>query len=170
MVDFNDLLREDIEKWLDGEALDTASLGFIVLVVWGLEMLVAVTLAITYQGRDADMGLLEWAWGVGRLAASPFFIVDGVAFTAIVLYLMGYLGVQTVSWFAESTFGKTVMFLTQLAALVTIAGPGAMRLWQKCSDNGRLNVKQVLEAKIKHWIATLTRVKEVVADASAGRQ
>jgi hypothetical protein len=105
---------------------------------------------MTYQGRDAGMGLLEWAWGVAQLAASPFFVMDGAAFITIVLYLMGYLGVQTVSYIAETSLGKTIMCSAQLSATITIIAPSAIRMWKKCFDAGPLNFRRAWKAKFAH--------------------
>lgn len=136
LIDFNDLLREDLEKIIGGEFPDIDSPGLIVLVIWFLEAVVGVTLALTVQDdEEEETSVVEWAWKVGRYATLPFFIVDAVAIVLAIMYFTGDVGMQVTLWAAGTRVGTCLMVLMEVGIFAKTCGPtivqGAKRAYNR---------------------------------------
>lgn len=106
MIEFNDLLREDIEKLLEGEMPDLSSPGIIAIILWALETLVALALTLVVQEEESDKSWIDWAWKVGRWAVAPFFIIDGIAVVAVIMFFTGNMDIQNV-WLVRLFYSLT---------------------------------------------------------------
>jgi len=147
LIDFNDLLREDLEKLLDGEMPDLASPGVIALILWALETLVSLTMAVLYQnndGKGSDEGLVAWGWQVGIWAATPFFLFDGIAVIGLALWFAGLLGGQALLWAGSTKSGKIVMLLAQIGAACKVLGPGLIRVVKRCAGSNEASGKSAV--------------------------
>jgi len=148
LIDFNDLLREDLEKLLDGESPDLSSPGVLALILWALEMLVSLTMALLYQNDDkagADEGLITWGWKVGIWAATPFFLLDGIAVIGLALWFAGLLGGQALLWAGSTQLGRIVLLLAQIGAAGKVLGPSLIRVVKGCASSLKLHARVVLD-------------------------
>jgi len=148
LIDFNDLLREDLEKLLDGETPDLSSPGVLALILWALEMLVSLTMALLYQNDDkvgTDEGLITWGWKVGIWAATPFFLLDGIAIIGLALWFAGLLGGQALLWAGSTQLGRIVLLLAQIGAAGKILGPSLIRVVKSCASSLKLHARALLD-------------------------
>jgi len=106
MIEFNDLLREDIEKLLDGEIPDMSSPGFIAIILWLLETLVALTLTLVVPESKYDKSWVSWSFKVGSWAVAPFFVVDGIAVIAVIVFFTSNMDIQR-EWLTRFTYSLT---------------------------------------------------------------
>jgi len=148
LIDFNDLLREDLEKLLDGETPDLSSPGVLALILWALEMLVSLTMALLYQNDDkvgTDEGLITWGWKVGIWAATPFFLLDGIAVIGLALWFGGLLGGQALLWVGSTQLGRIVLLLAQIGAAGKVLGPSLIRVVRRCAGSLKLHGEVLLD-------------------------
>jgi hypothetical protein len=165
LIDFNDLLREDLEKLLDGEMPELASPGVLALVLWALEMLVSLTMALMYQDDDnnsSDKGLIAWGWQVGIWAATPFFLLDGIAVIGLALWFAGLLGGQALLWAGSTKTGKVVLMLAQIGAAGKVLGPSLTRLVKRCV----ISMKPIARVFLNR-IGTLRKASKERSDGEA---
>lgn len=120
MIEFNDLLREDFEKLLDGETPDMSSPGFIAIVLWVLETLVALTLTLTVHEEHNDKSWFTWTWKVGSWAVAPFFVVDGIALVSVILFFFGTMDIKN-EWLAYTR--RVLMHIGPFLAVKKVAMP-----------------------------------------------
>jgi len=165
LIDFNDLLREDLEKLLDGETPDLSSPGVLALILWALEMLVSLTMALLYQNDDkvgTDEGLITWGWKVGIWAATPFFLLDGIAVIGLALWFAGLLGGQALLWAGSTQLGRIVLLLAQIGAAGKVLGPSLIRVVRGCASSLKPHARVVLDR-----LGTLRKVGTGESDGEA---
>lgn len=150
LIDFNDLLREDLEKIIGGDFPDIDSPGLIALVIWFLEAVVGVTLALTVQDdKEEEKSLVEWAWKIGRWATLPFFIVDGVAIILAIIYFTSDVGMKVTMWAAGTRFGTSLLVMMEVGIFAKTCGPSIIEGVKRLGKN-RGGVADRLQAKAKN--------------------
>lgn len=172
MIEFNDMLREDIDKLLDGETPDLSSPGIIAIILWTLETLIALTLTLVVQEQKSDKSWVSWAWKVGSWAVTLFFVVDGIAVITVILFLTGNMDIQNV-WVSRLLYSLTSIggyIGSQKAVTVVGANMPKIKAYGKDISTKFANMSARVTATIGGpWRDSLPARSSTVADPAKSR-